>query len=197
MQRAGRVIGGAAGFIGRLNPREKALLLVMATIFAVLIVATFFIRYQRSLTKLEEEISSFEAAIEALSTQGREFSQRIRQAEDIERKLRENEVQLHSFLERLCINFSVPPPSSYNDTTQPLRDARTGQARITEISTIADITAVDPLPLSRLLHGIATSGELVVLKAIEVQPARGQPDLYRVRLTLSTFREDRDSRESR
>ena len=185
---------GAAGFFSRLNPRERALLILMICVFALLILATFYIKHQRSLSELEDEISDYRVAIDELTAQGPDFVRRVRQAETIDRQLSSNELQRHSFIERQCLATSVDPPSRYDDTNQPLRDARTGQARITEVSTIVDIQAVDALPLNRLLNRIAASDELVLLKFIEIQPARGQRDRYRVRLTVSTFREDRESR---
>jgi hypothetical protein len=98
---------------------------------------------------------------------------------------------MHGFLERQCDAAGVSRPSSYNDNVIPQRDRRSGQASITEIETRATINSVEPAGLARLLERIQNAPELVVLKVIDLQPARGQRGYYRVDLTVSTFRQER------
>jgi hypothetical protein len=122
-----------------------------------------------------------------------DFSQRIERAEWLEQRLQGDPIQMRSFIERICIESSVERPSSYSDNIIPQRDAQSGEATIVEVETRATISVVEPLPLSRLLNRLANSGELVILKSIDLQPSRGNPGAYRVDITVSTYRYDTSS----
>ena len=184
---ATKVVQRGARFLERLNTREKVLLLLMLILFGTMGTAVFLMNFNSSLDDLETEIGNYERALTQLAQQHVDFAERLAQAEEIEAKLANNELQLRGFLERECLAAGVERPSSYSDNVIPQRDA-SGSANIVEHETRASITAVDPLPLSRLLNSIARSEELVVLKVIDLQPARGQLGRYRVELTVSTYR---------
>ena len=63
-----------------------------------------------------------------------------------------------------------------------------------EYETVATIPSVEPVNLSRLLHRIANSEHLILIKAIDIRPARrGGGGRYEVRLTVSTYRLATDS----
>jgi hypothetical protein len=179
-----------ASFLDRLNTREKLLLLLMAVLFGLMGTAVFMMNFTSSLEEIETDIDGYERALGLLAENRGDFEARLEQAERLRRLLRQDAVQMHGFLERQCIAANVDRPSSYNDNVIPQRNRVSGEASITEIETRATINAVEPMGLARLLQRIANAPELVVLKVIDLQPARGQRGLYRVDLTVSTYRQE-------
>jgi hypothetical protein len=181
-------MAGGTGFLARLNTREKFLLLLMVILFSAMGAFIVVKQFQGSLSDIEDDIHSYDQALNLLIQNSQNVAHRIEQAAWVEQHLQSTPLQMRSFIERQCLDSSVERPSSYSDNTIPQRDAVSGQARIDELETRATINSVEALPLERLLYHLANSGELVVLKVIDLQPARGQAGTYRVDLTLSTFR---------
>jgi hypothetical protein len=180
--------------LGRLSQRELVLVLILVISFPSMGIWTVFNKIGAGTEAIESEIESYERAIRLLVEQQTDLAERLERAELFRARIENGEeLQLHGFLERECVESSVDRPSSYADNITPINDPQTREVVMQQIQTIAEISRVDPLPLSRLLHNIANSDELVYLRAIDLQPARGHPDQYRVRLTLTTFRSLPDS----
>jgi len=189
-------------FISRLNTREKALLGGMIGLFSIFGLIILNNSTSSGPEDIEGEIASYQRALTLLSQNQANLMERIENSERIQEQLANNELQLHTFLERACLDTNVQRPSNYTDSTNPLRDA-SGDATITEHQTVATIPTVEPLNLSRLLNRIAGSDELVLLKAIQIRPTRGArrgrqrtaSGEYEVRLTVATYRRN-DSDDS-
>ena len=176
------------GVLSRLSSREKALLMIMVVLFGAMFAYIFGKSFLSSAGDLDSRLSQYENALQQLSARQDDFVEKIRRAEEIRNKLESNDLQLRTFLESECRETSVAVPSIYNDSVIPQRDPETGEARYVEYETVATINSVNPTNLSRLMHRIATSDELVLLKAVDVRPSRRNDGTYQVRLTVSTYK---------
>jgi hypothetical protein len=188
-------LGKIANIFQQLNIREKSLILFMAILFGAFGSCIAMDMTGNTTNDIEEEIDLARTALRQLSARQAGFVESIRAAEELDEQLRNNTLQVRTFLERQCIETNVGVPTSYNDNVIPIRDQDTGDTLIEELETVATINRVDPTNLSRLLHRIATSDELVLLKALRIEPASRGAHVYDVRITLSTYRykEEADS----
>lgn len=179
--------------LNKLNTREKTLVGVMVGLFSLM--GIFMVG--KSLTggggDIDTQIQLYQSALQQLSMRQGDFAAEVQRQELLQEQLENNDVQLRTFLENECVATSIGVPSSYNDTVIPQRDPETGDANIIEHETIATIQQVNPTNLSRLLHRIATSDELVLLKTIDLRPSRRGDRTFQVRLTLSTYKLAADS----
>ena len=176
------------GVLSRLSSRERVLLLLMAVLFGAMFAFIFGKSFLSSSGDLDSRLEQYENALQQLSARQDDFVEQVRRSEEINAKLETNDLQLRTFLEGECRETSVSVPSMYNDSVIPQRDPETGLARIVEYETVATINSVNPTNLSRLLHRIATSDELILLKAVDVRPSRRSDGSYQVRLTVSTYK---------
>ena len=176
------------GILSRMSSREKALLVLMIGIFGSMFAFIFGKSFLSSGGDLDSRLTQYENALQQLSSHQDDFIEMVRRSEEINGKLATNELQLRTFLEGECRETSIAVPSIYNDSVIPQRDPETGEARIVEYETVATINSVNPTNLSRLMHRIATSPELILLKAIDVRPSRRNDGSYQVRLTVSTYK---------
>jgi cell division protein FtsL len=188
MSRGLGIVERAAGVLQRLNFREKLLLFALVVIFAFMAAFGVVRSHQGKMATMREEITRYEQAIQLLAARQTELRNADDEGANIAELLRNNNIQLHSYLERACDDSQVDRPARYQDQTIPLRDRRGGQPDIDEYETTALIERVAPNPLGRLLHTLGNGPPLVLLKSIDVQTLRGSQNLYQVQLKLSTYR---------
>ncbi len=182
------------GVLSRLNSREKLLLLLMVLIFGSMFLFIFGKKFLSGSGDAEAQLEQYENALELLSLRQDDFIENVREREELQAQLENNELQLRTFLEQECGATNVAVPSNYNDSVIPQRDPNSGEASYVEYETVATIPSVEPVNLSRLLHRIANSEHLILIKAIDIRPARrGGGGRYEVRLTVSTYRLATDS----
>ncbi|MCA9564377.1 MAG: hypothetical protein KC561_12855, partial [Myxococcales bacterium] len=114
----------------------------------------------------------------------------MERTERIQQQLASNNLQLHSFLERLCLENGSPTPSDYNDVETAIQGGS-----ILETETIATVRSISAETMGPLLQAIAESPELVLLKVVDIQPQRGEPGRFNLRITVSTFRANQQQQE--
>jgi hypothetical protein len=181
-------------FFEKFSARERALFLLMIGFFGIAGAYMLLKSLGGSGGDLDAEIDSYRQALSALAMAQSDIQERIEQSHRLEELLTNNSVQLHTFLERQCLETNVARPTQYSDNEVPLRGEGGVGEGIWERQTVADIASVSPLNLSSLLNRIATTEEFVLLKAIEIRPSRTGGDTYRVRITVATYeRRDGDS----
>ena len=170
-----------------LTDRERKLVLLMLVTGLFMALALGNMLIGNTLRDTRAGNAERRAALELLIAERETYLQQTARVQDLDDRLRNNQVRLSSFIETRSERAGVPRPTEFRDHQQPLA----GFEGITSVETTVTYPSMSFEQLMGLLDTIESSNELVFIQTLKVQPARrGQAGLD-AELTLVTYRSGR------
>lgn len=173
-----------------LTEREQKLILLLGT---VLIGLAFFFVMNLYIARTREWKDGAQArreAIDQLIAKRADYAIAMEERKELNYKLSANPVSVPSFVESHSRTLSIPAPTNFRDSRQPVG----GQPDITAISTEIAFPRMTLTQLSDFSRAVLEGEELLYIQRIQIREQRRSTD-FEVTMQLTTYQKNRDDEE--
>lgn len=173
-----------------LTEREQKLILLLGTVLIGL--AFFFLlsTYANRTREWKDGATARREAIDQLIAKRADYAIAMEERKELNYKLDANPVSVPSFVESHTRTLSIPAPTNFRDSRQPVG----GQPDITAISTEISFPRMTLIQLSDFSRAVLEGEELLYIQRIQIREQPRGTD-FEVTMQLTTYQKNRDSEE--
>jgi general secretion pathway protein M len=165
----------------KLEPRERRLLLILASIFGAFLVLLGPIGLYSLVSGKRSENQEIRDLVDSIYEARAQIAEKKAKKEAVLARYARTAPPLAGFIEEAAKENGVSAAES-----QDLPEVPHGK-RYTERTTKVKIHKIGMLPLAKTLEKIEQSGYPVVISRLNIKPRTGDPDSYEVELGVSAF----------
>ncbi len=181
------------GFLARLNPRERKLLIIwaIAMSFMVFFLGGWFA--WSSISEKSDAAEEYQLTLDLISRKQQDFLSRQGKKEeaDIDERIEGNEIKLQSFLDREA-NKQGLKITNFKESVAPLsgKGGKVKAGETVEESLTISVDGAEFKSLGRFMDALARSKELLVIKRIDLERARSfkTDGKFKMTMTVSTYK---------
>lgn len=173
-----------------LTEREQKLILILA---AVLIGLGCFFLMNSYISRTREWREGAEArreAIDQLIAKRGDYAIAMEERKELNYKLDANPVSIPSFVESHTASLSIPAPTNFRDSRQPVG----GQPDINALSTEISFPRMSLTQLTDFSRAVLEGEELLYIQRIQIREQRRGTD-FEVTMQLTTYQKNPESEE--
>lgn len=173
-----------------LTEREQKLILILG---AVLIGLGCFFLMNSYISRTREWRDGAEArreAIDQLIAKRSDYAIAMEERKELNYKLDANPVSIPSFVESHTASLSIPAPTNFRDSRQPVG----GQPDINALSTEISFPRMSLTQLTDFSRAVLEGEELLYIQRIQIREQRRGTD-FEVTMQLTTYQKNQESEE--
>lgn len=173
-----------------LTEREQKLILLLTVVLTGLLLFFLMNSYISRTQEWKDGSQARREAIEQLISKRSDYAIAMEERKELNFKLDANPVSVPSFVESHTRALSIPAPTNFRDSRQPVG----GQPDVTAISTEISFPRMSLAQLSDFARAVADGEELLYIQRIQIREQRRGTD-FEVTMQLTTYQNSPDSDE--
>lgn len=173
-----------------LTEREQKLIALLGLVLFALLLFFLASSYITRTAEWKEGAQARREGIEQLISKRSDYARAMEERKELNFKLDANPVSIPSFVERHTQSLSIPAPTNFRDSRQPVG----GQPDVLAISTEISFPRMSLTQLSDFARAIAGGEELLYIQRIQIREQPRGTD-FEVTMQLTTYQNAPDSDE--
>lgn len=173
-----------------LTEREQRLIGLLGVVLFALLLFFLISSYISRTTEWKEGAQARRDGIEQLIAKRSDYALAMEEQKELNFKLDANPVSVPSFVERHSQALSIPAPTNFRDSRQPVG----GQPDVIAISTEISFPRMSLAQLSDFARAVSSGEELLYIQRVQIREQRRGTD-FEVTMQLTTYQNAPDSDE--
>jgi general secretion pathway protein M len=172
---------GFADRFGRLAPRERRMVTILAGIVAFLVLIGLPAGLEAAVHSRRSEVEDLQAALDAVQAARGQIRERQAKKDSVARRYARRAPALAGFLEELARAQKLEVTDSVDRPDVP------HGKKFTERSTTIHLKKSGMLPIAKFLESIEASGYAVTISRLDIRRRAGEPDSYDIEIGVSAY----------
>lgn len=173
-----------------LTEREQRLIGLLGVVLFALLLFFLISSYISRTTEWKDGAQARRDGIEQLIAKRSDYALAMEEQKELNFKLDSNPVSVPSFVERHSQALSIPAPTNFRDSRQPVG----GQPDVIAISTEISFPRMSLAQLSDFARAVTSGEELLYIQRVQIREQRRGTD-FEVTMQLTTYQNAPDSDE--